>query len=160
MKKLLFAAAALCFIIASCKKNEGGDSTPKTRADTLTTGSWALSAMNASFKNPFTNTDTTVDLYANMEECARDDRYIFLANGRVTNDQSVKKCDSTGPQQMDGGTWSLSADKSALVMTDGILPGNSYKIAAFSNSAMQLQADSTIAGLVPIRVLATFTHQQ
>jgi hypothetical protein len=160
MKKLLIAATIACIAIAACKKDDsnGGSGNGKTRNDTLTTGKWRMTAVTGAGKNPLSGHDTMVDIFASFDTCAKDDYYIFLATGHVTNDQGTMKCDSTMPQQTDGGTWSLSAAKDTLIMLDGTLPGH-FKILSFSNSAMQLRSDTTFSGFLPIQLVATFVHE-
>lgn len=158
MKKFLLGAAALCIVFAACKKSDSGGNTVKTRNDTLTTGKWRMTAVTGSFTNPLNGHDTTVDIFASFDACAMDDYYIFLNTGHVTNDQGTVKCDSTGPQQTDGGTWSLNAAKDTLIMQDGTLPGR-FQIAAFSNTSMQLRSDTTVSGFLPLQLNATLVHE-
>ncbi len=160
-QKLLTAAAAATFLIAACKKGDDGGQTTNppasSRKDTLTSGKWYITSATGTFTNPLTLKDTTVNLYNDFfDTCAQDDRFIFRTDGKLTNDQGVKKCDATGPQQSDGGTWSLTSGKDTLVMSDGTLPGR-FKIVSFSNSSMQLKSDTTY--ILPIKLLATFVHE-
>jgi hypothetical protein len=162
MKKILIAASLFCIAIAACKKdpdNNGGNPSTGSRSDTLTTGKWVITAIIAEGKNPITQRDTTVNFFAsNFDSCAKDDLYLFMTTGKMSVDQGTARCDMSGPQQKEDGTWSLSTTKDTLIMADGTLPGR-FKIISFSNTSMQLMADTVYAGVLPVKLTATFTHQ-
>lgn len=153
MNKLLLATAALVFLFAACKKGGGDDpQTTTSRKDTLTTGKWYITAATAT--TTIFGKDTTLNLYGQFDACAQDDRYLFKTEGKVINDQHILKCDTSGPAQTDGGTWSLSTNADTLRMSGGTLPGN-FQIQSFSNTQMQLRADTNYSGF-PVKLLATF----
>jgi len=159
MRKILLAASLLCIVIASCKKDPDPTPAVPTRSDTLTTGKWIISSIIAQGKNPINQRDTTVNFFAsNFDSCAKDDLYMFLTTGKMSVDQGTAKCDMSGPQSKEDGTWNLNAGKDTLIMSDGTLPGK-FKIMSFSNTSMQLMADTVYAGVLPVKLTATFSHQ-
>lgn len=157
MKKLLFSALAICVLFAACKPNDNGGASVKTRKDSLSTGKWRMTAITATGAFPITGRDTTLDLFESFDSCAKDDRYIFQTDGKITNDQGTAKCFMTEPQQMDGGTWSLNAAMDTLEMKDGTLPGR-FRITAFRNGSMKLQKDTAYL-IFPMQLEATLTQE-
>jgi hypothetical protein len=158
MKRLLLTAAAFCLLIAACKKSEDGNATG-SRSEILTRGKWRITSMTAYFKNPITANDTTVDMFASVDACAKDDLYLFLSNSKVSINQGSNKCDTGAAQEAEAGTWALNAAQDTLIL-DGVLPlGRTFAIKSFSDASMQLQRDSNIGGFMPIKVLADFTHE-
>jgi hypothetical protein len=89
----------------SCKKDE------KTAKENLI-GKWMMTAMTIS---PAQNGVT--DQFSTMDACGKDDLVIFNADGTVTNDEGVVKCNASDPQTSSGGTWALSTDGKTLTIT-------------------------------------------
>lgn len=92
--------------IFSCKK----DSTATAKENLI--GKWMMTAMTIS---PAINGVT--DMFSTTDACGKDDLIIFNADGTVTNDEGVVKCNASDPQTSSGGTWALSADGKTLTVT-------------------------------------------
>jgi uncharacterized lipoprotein NlpE involved in copper resistance len=107
MKKLILYLMVVLFGLSlfSCKKDE------KTAKENLI-GKWMMTAMTIS---PAINGVT--DMFSTTDACGKDDLTIFNADGTVTNDEGVVKCNASDPQTSSGGTWVLSADGKTLTMT-------------------------------------------
>jgi hypothetical protein len=106
MKKLNLYLMVVVFglSIFSCKKDE------KTAKEYLI-GKWMATAMTVS-----PAMDGVTDMFSTTP-CDKDDIIIFNANGTVTNDEGVIKCNAADPQTTSGGTWTLSADGKTLTLT-------------------------------------------
>ena len=150
MKKVLVSCAALCLIVASCKKKEGDPS----RTDMLTNGKWRMTALKAT--TTILGTDTTADLFATFDDCEKDDLTIFRSDKHLISDEGATKCVASNPQQTDEGTWNLTESDTKLVMLGGM--EGTYKINSISSSNLQLQRDTTVFGF-PAQIVASFTHE-
>ena len=107
MKKLNLYLMVVWFglFIFSCKKDE------KTAKENLI-GKWMVTAMTVSpAQNGVTN------MFGSMDACGKDDLTIFNADGTITNDEGLVKCNASDPQTSSGGTWALSADGKTLTIT-------------------------------------------
>ena len=107
MKKLNVYLLVVLFGLSlfSCKKDE------KTAQENLI-GKWMMTAMTIS---PAMNGVT--DIFSTSDACGKDDLTIFNADGTITKDEGVVKCNSSNPQTSSGGTWVLSADGKTLTVT-------------------------------------------
>ena len=100
--------------VLSCKK----DSTATAKENLI--GKWMMTAMTIS---PAWNGVT--DMYSTSDACGKDDLSIFNADGTLTNDEGLVKCNATDPQTSSGGTWALSADEKTLTITS---PGQTPQV--------------------------------
>lgn len=108
MKKRVIYLMLILFGVAmfSCKKDDAGSLKDKL------IGKWMMVAMTSS---PAFEGET--DLFILKDSCSKDDIVIFNADGTVTNDEGVLKCDEEDPQTSSGGTWTLSSDNKTLQVT-------------------------------------------
>jgi len=108
MKKLKLYLMVVLFglSIFSCKKDE---TTPKENL----TGKWMMTAMTIS-----PELYGITDLFSTTDACGKDDLTIFNADGTITSDEGLIKCNAADPQTTTGGTWTLSADGKTLTMTE------------------------------------------
>lgn len=105
----LFSLTAL-LIFGSCSKDNNDDNPPeKTTTELLTAGFWKITSMTIDPGVIFESTFIT-DVYAQMEDCERDDLMRFDSDGKITDDEGPTKCDPNDPQTTNDGTWVLSAD--------------------------------------------------
>jgi len=116
MKKLNLYLMVVLFSLSlfSCKKDE------KTAKENII-GKWMMTAMTIS---PAQNGVT--DMFSSMDACGKDDLTIFNADGTITNDEGVIKCNASDPQTSSGGTWALSADGKSVTITS---PGQAAQVA-------------------------------
>lgn len=101
----LIALAAIAF--AGCKNNDD-DSTPKSKKELLTAGSWIMT--------DYIQAGTST--WADKENCEKDDYFTFKTDGKGTFDEGATKCDPSDPQT-ETVDWSLSSDESKLTI-DGL----------------------------------------
>lgn len=96
--KTTLLGLAIIGSMASCKKDDGGDSSP-SKTDIITSGEWQFTAvtMNPGYVNPLTG-DTITDFFAYMDACDKDNTIDFKRNGTVIEDEGATKCDDNDPQ--------------------------------------------------------------
>jgi hypothetical protein len=125
--------------IFSCTKDE------KTAKENLI-GKWMMTAMTIS---PAQNGVT--DQFGSMDACGKDDLTIFNADGTITNDEGVIKCNASDPQTANGGTWVLSADGKTLTITS---PGQ----APFVVTIVTLSSTSFVGTQTMVDSGVTYTY--
>lgn len=116
--KTTFLGLALVAGLASCKKDDDGDSSsPKTKTDFLTQNDWNIKAATISpaFVNPITN-ETVTDFYSLMDACDKDDILKFAKDGVHTLDEGATKCDANDPQS-ETGTWEFQDSETKIKVT-------------------------------------------
>lgn len=112
MRKInLLLIVSLFLATLSCKKDD-----PPTKKDLLTGKNWILTAETVSPAIDY-NGILITDLYAQMDDCDKDDISKFNANGTYTFEEGATKCDVNGPQIFDAGTWVFNSDQTILVLT-------------------------------------------
>ncbi len=107
MKKLLVLLLGITFLLGACKKDEASNT------DKLTSGQWKLTASVSSFT--FNGNLQTIDVYANLGACQKDNFVEFKADGTLTGDEGPTKCGSNDPQQTTG-TWAFEQNETHLVV--------------------------------------------
>lgn len=112
----LFAMAILAsgLIFSSCKKDESSsnNNTPSA-ASNLTGKDWRMTGLT------LTSPGGTVDMWAAMDPCDRDDLFWFATDNTVTIKAGATKCDPTDPDTTPGGTWALMNGDTKLRIIDG-----------------------------------------
>ncbi|MGV3540893.1 MAG: lipocalin family protein [Rufibacter sp.] len=83
------------------------------------------------------------DLYAEMEDCEKDNQMEFQDKGVLLFDEGASKCDPNDELQTKG-TWAVSGDKLTVSGLDLGLPGSSFDINITESSATTLKG--TFAG--------------
>lgn len=121
---MLLAVCSSFILFAACKKtdepntnnnnNNGNNNNLSAKAQLLVNGKWQIFASTA-FVN-YMGKDTTADLYAEMDECDKDDFILFSADGKATIDENTNKC--PGDQQIETATWVLLANDTRLALID------------------------------------------
>ncbi|HEY5510472.1 MAG TPA: lipocalin family protein [Prolixibacteraceae bacterium] len=111
MKKSLFIALTLfVFILSSCKKDEA-----KSRSEMLTGAKWKLSSMKIN------------GVAEPIEDCSKDDFFIFTSGGTCTSNPGANKCYSD--EVVETSTWSLSSDEKSIT-----IDGNTATIVELTQS--------------------------
>ncbi len=95
----------------SCKKDEVALQ-ETTHADLLTNGGWVMYMGTSTFGT------TTVDFYALMPACEKDDITFLQTDGKVLKDEGPSKCDPYDPQSEIIGSWRLVDNGTKLEFTD------------------------------------------
>jgi hypothetical protein len=158
MKKILLSCAALCLIIASCKKKESDPS----RSDMLSNGKWKMTAGTATYSfGGATNTD---DIYAGFADCEKDNLLIFRSDKVLIQDEGATKCNSTDSQQTVSGNWALMENDSKLYFGDTTL--GTFTINTLDASTLKVSSNSSITDTtsgIPVTITVstafTFAHQ-
>lgn len=149
MKKPIFflLGLGLALFLGACDS----DSDSASNTEKLT-GQWKLTAATTSFT--FNGVPTTVDAYAQLAACDKDDTIEFKADGTTVSDEGATKCDPTDPQQ-EAGTWTFTQNETHLVVS-----GPDYdfdaEIVELSDTRMRVTFDEDLNGIVTTNEL-TFT---
>jgi len=123
--KLLNTFIGLSFLafLAACTKtdnnnntgnNNNGNNNAYTPSQLLIAGKWQIVASTATTN--YKGKDTTIDLYAVMDDCDKDDFILFAANGSGTIDENTNKC--ADDQQIETFTWALLNNDTRLALVD------------------------------------------
>ena len=96
------------------KENGGNANTLSTVGQLLVDGKWQLTARTATTQ--YRGKDTTADLYADMDDCEKDDFVQFASDGTVTRDENAVKC--TGNPQSSTMTWKLMDNDTKIAIYD------------------------------------------
>jgi hypothetical protein len=133
--KALALMGVICASVAftSCKKDDDdkNEGTPSSSIE----GTWKTTAFT------ITGTDTTIDLYADMDACEKDNLLRFNADKTVTQLSGATKCDPSDPSSEDGGPWSMSSDNKKLTTTDGV-----YDVITLDDTTVKLQMKGQDSG--------------
>lgn len=120
MKKItLSLLIALSVILYSCKDETDDQPQPNTSNFSLTGTTWVVTAATVDPPIDFFGVEIS-DLYAEYDDCDKDDLTIFDSDSTYTSDEGATKCDPDDPQTIGTGTWSISADKKTLTMDDEV----------------------------------------
>ncbi|HRI62350.1 MAG TPA: hypothetical protein PK228_21565, partial [Saprospiraceae bacterium] len=90
MKKPIFflLGISLALFLGACDSDSDGAS----NTDNLTSGQWKLSSSVATFT--FNGTPQTVDVYAQLAACDKDNFVEFKADGSLISDEGATKCNA------------------------------------------------------------------
>jgi hypothetical protein len=103
----------LIFLLSACDSDD--DKTPsKTVKEYLTSGFWKTTAKTIDPGIDQGDGTVITDLYAQWDECQKDDLIRFNMDGTITDDEGVIKCDTNNPQTVNDRTWELSDDNKSL----------------------------------------------
>lgn len=115
--------AILCcslLLFTACTKTEP-DSNDNNKNNNLSTvgqllvaGKWQVIARTATTQH--NGKDTTADLYAEMDDCEKDDFVEFVADGKVVRDENANKC--SGNPQNSTFTWKLMDNNTKIAIYD------------------------------------------
>lgn len=112
IKLLALGLATSALMFTACKKED--KTTETTSKSTLLTGKdWRMIGLT------LTSPSGTVDIYATMDACDKDDLEEFLAAGTVVSKPGATKCDPAEPDSSPGGNWAFLNNESQLRVIDG-----------------------------------------
>jgi len=140
MKKLLLPAVLALFTFASCKKDKADDAKPITKENVI--GSFKVTSLT------YTMNGVTADGMQTLQDCEKDDLYIFKAENVFNYSDAGTTCSSPGDYS-DTGT--LSGDSI-------MLSGRALKITSLTPTAMNVTETTSGSG-TSIVTNATFTRQ-
>ncbi len=100
---------ALTLAFGACKKDDD-----KSNSEQLVDKNWRMVAFTS---DPAINIGGIQfsDLYAQLDDCDKDDLIIFKSGGAVNNDEGPSKCDPSDPQTTTG-TWVFNTDETILTV--------------------------------------------
>lgn len=109
-------------ILAACKKsdnnkttnNGNNNTTPPTVRQLLLAGKWQEIARTGTVN--YMGKDSTIDIYATMEDCEKDDYEIYLDDGSVVINENTNVC--PGNSQTSSATWVLLNNDTKLALID------------------------------------------
>jgi hypothetical protein len=152
MRKLNFLLiVSLCLATFSCKKDDA-----PSKKDLISGKNWMLISETVSPAINF-NGILITDLYAQLDDCTKDDISKFNANGTYTFEEGATKCDVNDPQVFDSGTWVFNSDQTILVLTSPSNGTINAEIIELTSSKIVTSQQSTIDG---INYTVTDTYQK
>lgn len=152
LKTLFIIAIAGTFLfIASCSKDE--DSVSKT--EIITANSWKYAALTINPPIDFFGIPIS-DFLAFMDDCEKDNLFIFNTSGSYTIDEGATKCDDADPQTIEVGTWSFNSGETQLslatpdtTITMNIVGLSSSKVTLATSEVLEGVTYTTTMELVP-----------
>jgi hypothetical protein len=152
MRKLHLLLIVSLFLSAlSCKKDDA-----PTKKDLLCGKNWILVSETVSPAINF-NGILITDLYAQLDDCTKDDISKFNTNGTYTFEEGATKCDVNDPQVWDSGTWVFNSDQTVLVLTSPSMGTVNADIIELTSSKIVISQESTIDD---IKYTITDTYQK
>lgn len=155
LKPVLMAIMLSGMVLTGCSKDDDNDKQSKTQL--LTASSWKFS--NAGID---ANNDGSIDSPlpdGTLEDCSKDDTFVFNEGGTGTADEGPTKCDPADPQTVNFG-WALSNNEQDLTLTGfdfGGLDAN-FKIRALTATKLTISQTVEIGLPIPITIVMEFTH--
>lgn len=139
MNKSILLLLGFAFLFGACKKDDDASNTEK-----LTTGQWKLTASVGKFT--FNGVLQTVDVYANLGACQKDNIVEFKTDGTTISDEGPSKCASGDPQQTTG-TWAFAQDETHLIVNGG---GYNFdaEIIEFTDTKLKVKYETNNGGIV------------
>lgn len=136
--------------LSGCEKEEAG-STKQTNEELITNKNWVLTGHTSK-----ENYHPEEDQFALYEVCNTDDVYRFSNDGTFEVNEGATKCDSSDPQVVSQGTWSIKQDGLLTTETGGT--AESAKIEELTHSKLVLSATESLQNNTYLQVL-TFKAQ-
>ena len=120
MNKLtIVALLPLLFLLSNCQKEAVEVIVPPTKSELLTSGSskiWIATSIVSDPPIPYGGTVVS-DLFAQYEDCEKDDIFNFRSDGSYSVEQGATKCDANSPQVLTNSKWAFNSDESLLIFT-------------------------------------------
>lgn len=138
MKKSIFYLLGLALLLGACSKDNNA-----TNADKLMGGQWRLTALTTSFT--YNGNETTVDAYAQLANCDKDDFFVFQSGGVFISDEGATLCNPSDPQQ-ETGTWSFTQNETHLVIS-GTSVDFDAEILELTDSKLRVKYNEDLSGI-------------
>jgi hypothetical protein len=152
---LLLSFLSLTLAFSACKKDEN-----QTKTDLLSKSAWKMTAYTVNPAFPILDINGQItgysnDVFAQMDNCSKDDTYKFNSDNTMKLDEGASKCNSADPQ-FTAGTWSFNTDETVLtITTDGDPTLNTIEV--LTADALKLKFTET-DGTTTFTYTATFSH--
>lgn len=155
-RSTLFIAAIVILLFSACKKNndEPENDGGSARYNILTSGSWRVTAYYMDIY--YGGVQIVDDLMESMQDCEKDNLYIFNKNGTLTLDEGPTKCNSAAPQQKQEGTWQLANNDTQL--KESHQADDAITIVELTDATMRLSFQYTPEGEPTRKYSITYTH--
>lgn len=148
MGNLMIFICCFALILPACKK----DKKSKTRTELLTSGSWHVTAYTVDPAIDWDGDGTEEsNVYAIMEQCIKDDRTTFTADGKGELDEGATRCNSNDPQ-VTPLVWSFDQSEELLKVQ-----GTDYIIESLTESQLIVK-DIQVISAVTVTHTVTFSH--
>jgi hypothetical protein len=129
--QFFFLALAFVTLFSACNKDD--DETPISKEDLLTNKKWRTTAFTI---------DPAIfgisDLYAQYEDCDKDDFMEFKKGGQLVRDEGASRCDSSDPQTLTG-TWIFNGDQTKITVNDPNLGTYTADILELTDNTLKVQ---------------------
>ena len=138
---LIFCPLFCLLIISSCKKEDN-----KTRKELIQENTcWKVAKFEA--KDPETGNfeDYTEDFVG--DPCYKDNCYTYVSDGSYKSTEGATKCDPADADLISTGTWSISADETALTITEDGKTRVGKIESLTSDKMVLLVTDASLGGL-------------
>ena len=135
-KFLAIAMAATALTFSACSKDDKEDDpTPVDYSANLVGKDWRITGLL------LVSPGGTIDMFAAMDACEKDDLIEFLASGSMTDKAGATKCDPADPDSAPGGFWALLNNGSQLRIIDGDTSYASVKELTASSLKLEMTED-------------------
>lgn len=155
--KLSVSLAVVCgtlVLFMACKKKEDDDKDNIAKSPAgqmLVNGKWQMTAATATMT--YMGSDTTIDRFAEMDICDKDDFITFIKDGNVLMDEGANKC--TYDDQVERGTWKLLDNDTKIAIADSNPDTMGFEINA---AEMKWKLTSKNSAGTPIYNVYTFKN--
>ncbi len=154
----LCSLLALSLTFTSCKKDKKEDPAPvaKTKTELITGKNWKVTAATIDPAIDLFGTGTpTTNLYAQLEDCNKDDLIRFDTPNAYKEDEGGTKCDATDPQTITG-TWVFSADETKVTTNTASGGSTTFNITELTETTLKGTVVENFGG--PVNYTLTITH--
>lgn len=119
--------------IVSCKKDDS--TSPKTKTEIISGKNFFMKALTVSPAVSINGIPVT-DFFVLLPACSTDDFTVYNANGTVTYDEGLTKCEPDDPQTQTG-TWSFTENETKISETfDG--ETQSYNLIELTETTLKM----------------------
>jgi hypothetical protein len=150
MRKLINVCyvVALATVLTNLSGCDPDEDKPKFDKSNLH-GNWKLTALTAKAGG------VEEDAFKDLEACTTDDIFAYNSDGTHVHTEGQTKCESTDPDQVDAGTWSISNDRFLYTNDDGT---TTSKILTLTATSFSIQIDIEFLG-TNVTLTSTYTKQ-
>ncbi len=157
--KLVFIALIMLSLACQEKKDNPAPSGGTAQTDPATTlplKTWVFTGQTA------TTSTGTVDEYASLLACDKDDEYKFTAlntsgNGTFRFEEGATSCNGTPNALIYNGNWRLSAGKDSLFLTqNGTVVASKYKVKTMTGNSLVIELKGFSGS---VEALYTYTYK-
>jgi len=152
MSVIRIVSISFCLtLITSCKKVESDNNNLSPAGKLLVDGKWQQIANTATTN--YLGKDTTVDLFAAVAACEKDDFILFHANTTGTLDENTDKC--SWDSQIENFVWALLENDSKIALVDSNPDTFSLEI---TNAEYKIRSTRANSSGVPVTYISTYKN--